>query len=92
MHLPRIHIQKSMSALGDDKMNERIRQLAAQAGIGIDGMGYGEGNVEEFAELIVQECANRLLKAANTGHDEGTETYNLLLSEASVMKRHFGVK
>ena len=37
-------------------MNERIQKLAEQAGCSIDGMGYGEGNVEKFAELIVREC------------------------------------
>ena len=39
-------------------MNPRIKNLAEQAGCSIDGMGYGEGNVEKFAELIVRECAN----------------------------------
>ena len=39
-------------------MNERIQKLAEQAGCSIDGMGYGEGNVEKFAELIVRECAD----------------------------------
>lgn len=38
-------------------MNERIKELAKEAGCSIDGMGYGEGNVEKFAELIVRECA-----------------------------------
>ncbi len=40
-------------------MNERIKELAEQAGCSIDGMGYGEGNVEKFAELIVRECAKQ---------------------------------
>ena len=38
-------------------MNERIKELAHKADCTIDGMGYGEGNLEEFAELIVRECA-----------------------------------
>lgn len=39
-------------------MNERIRELIKQHGINItiDGFGYGEGNVERLAELIVKEC------------------------------------
>jgi hypothetical protein len=37
-------------------MNERIRELAKEANCIIDGMGYGEGNLEKFAELIVKEC------------------------------------
>ena len=43
-------------------MNERIRELAEQAGCSIDGTGYGEGNVEGLAELIVRECAKVLFK------------------------------
>ena len=35
----------------------RIKELAEVAGCSIDGMGYGEGNIEKFAELIVRECA-----------------------------------
>ena len=35
----------------------RIQELAEVAGCSIDGMGYGEGNIEKFAELIVRECA-----------------------------------
>lgn len=46
-------------------MNERIKELAEQAGCSIDGMGYGEGNVEKFAELIVRECASVVFH--NTG-------------------------
>ena len=40
-------------------MNERIKELIKQHGINItiDGLGYGEGNVERLAELIVRECA-----------------------------------
>ena len=33
----------------------RIKELAEVAGCTIDGMGYGEGNIEKFAELIVKE-------------------------------------
>lgn len=40
-------------------MNERIRELIKQHSINItiDGLGYGEGNVESLVELIVRECA-----------------------------------
>ena len=41
-------------------MNERIRELSKQAGCYYDGMGYGEGNIEKFAELIIRECAKRV--------------------------------
>ena len=45
-------------------MNERIKQLADEAGINYaTGFGYSNDKVsdlqlEEFAELIVQECMN----------------------------------
>jgi len=39
------------------RVNEQIVRLAEQAGCGIDGFGYGEGNLEKFAELIISECA-----------------------------------
>ena len=40
-------------------MNERIKELVKQHGVNItiDGLGYGEGNVEGLAELIIRECA-----------------------------------
>ena len=40
------------------QVNEQIERLAKQAGCTIDRLGYGEGNLEKFAELIVRECAN----------------------------------
>jgi hypothetical protein len=41
------------------QVNEQVRRLAEQAGCAIDRLGYGEGNLEKFAELIVRECVNR---------------------------------
>ena len=38
----------------------RIEELAEQAGCSIDGMGYGEGNIEQFASLIIEECSEYL--------------------------------
>lgn len=63
-------------------MNERIRELAKQVDCTIDGMGYGEGDIEGLAELIVEECAG----VANcNGHVSGFTLGNLI-------KEHFGVK
>ena len=102
-------------------MNERIRELADEAGIpAIDGewdyndrtllvkdngewraavpseiistMIQSERGLNKFAELIVRECADLLKKEAESSHDEGTETYNLLLKESKWMKKHFGVE
>ena len=41
-------------------MNERIKELVKKHGVDItiDGMGYGEGNIEGLTELIVRECVD----------------------------------
>ncbi len=63
-------------------MNERIKELSKQAGCYYDGMGYGEGNIEKFAELIVRECVE-------------VELYWLSEQDrkavAEKIQRHFGV-
>ena len=35
----------------------KLKELAKKADCTLDGMGYGEGNVEGFAKLIIKECA-----------------------------------
>ena len=60
-------------------MNERIKKLAEQAGFDLgNGQTY---KVENFAELIVQECVNVL-------HDN--ELWSRDVSH--VLKEHFGVE
>ncbi len=57
-------------------MNERIKELAEQAGAweyyeineGVDG---DEKPLEKFAELIVQECANFVREEYDHEHAEG---------------------
>jgi hypothetical protein len=57
-------------------MNERIKELALQAGAKVDkgihpitnivdGLSMGPDEVEKFAELIVRECANVVLEPHN---------------------------
>ena len=69
-------------------MNQRIQELAEQAGCSIDGMGYGEGNVEKFAELIVRECMNVARQQRNPAN------LNYKPSERFVedLRQHFGVE
>jgi hypothetical protein len=66
-------------------MNERIEKLAIEAGLESvsDDLFYAYNeNLERFAELIVQECANRATWAQDTGEkDIGGE-----------ILKHFGVK
>ena len=70
-------------------MNERIRELIKQHGVNItiDGLGYGEGNVEKFAELIVRECIEQVWYTREDG-------INGNISEVikERMKEHFGVE
>ena len=66
-------------------MNEQIKELAEQAGCSIDGMGYGEGNVEKFAELIVRECA-KIVNSLEQYEGQGD------CSTAEYIKERFGVE
>jgi hypothetical protein len=63
-------------------MNERIKELAEQAGYLPDNFGIGHWDMPEckkFAELIVQKCANLADEA---------EPYKA----ADLIKKHFGVE
>jgi len=69
-------------------MNERIRQLAEQAGYEVDMFGVGHWDMPEckkFAELIVRECLNICQELVDDGLSEA-ETPKWMIKE------HFGVK
>ena len=66
-------------------MNERIRELSKQAGCYYDGMGYGEGNIEKFAELIVRECLTVINQPNGVGDDD-------VIRISEDVKKHFGVE
>ena len=80
-------------------MNERIRQLAEQAGINMDAFQFSgtpikhivdESLLKKFAELIVEEC--RYVMDCNKGSDQNP-VWNQALSETSEkIKQHFGVE
>lgn len=71
-------------------MNERIRELAEQAGCSIDGMGYGEGNVEKFAELIVGQMLD--ITDAHTEVFQTDRDRALIEHIKKSVKQHFGVE
>ena len=50
--------ERSRELIGYVDVNTKVRELAEQAGCSIDKLGYGEGNLEKFAELIVRECCD----------------------------------
>ena len=76
-------------------MNERIKELAIQAGVTYDWDPGSAGpevcfdrqeDFEKFAELIVRECANITLDYKNHDH------YTGWLDHGEEIARHFGVE
>jgi hypothetical protein len=73
-------------------MNERIRELAEQAGFqyikdeGIGWAGNYNASLPKFAELIVRECADQLIKWKNEPFPYDPEF------GARLIKQHFGVE
>ena len=73
-------------------MNERIKQLALEAGMGPWGVGNGDNVseiVEKFAELIVQECVGVADTYIQTG-DHARPTSRSTIGR--LIKEHFGVE
>ncbi len=71
-------------------MNQRIKELAEQNGFIHNWQPPGEQNdrlktLEKFAELIVQECAERLLNDAKLTDIQTTRC-------VASIKEHFGVE
>jgi hypothetical protein len=64
------------------RVNEKIERLAKESGCTIDRLGFGEGNLEKFAKLIILECAS----AVNSRDDSDTGFW------ANIIKEHFGVE
>ena len=68
-------------------MNNRIKELAEQAGYSKDYLTIGlPGNTEKLVELIVQEC----IGIANKNRTALEMDRNTHLA-ADAIKRHFGV-
>jgi hypothetical protein len=65
-------------------MNERIRELAEQAGYSKDYLAIGlPNNMEKFAELIVQECGNIAFEHWALTHDTSSQ---------EVILKYFGIE
>jgi hypothetical protein len=86
------------------KVNEQIERLAKESGCTIDKLGYGEGNLEKFAELIVRECLS-IVDSNNPRPPGTTIMYSLAKDEyfdtgwqvavetkSNQIKQHFGVE
>jgi hypothetical protein len=71
-------------------MNERLKQLAEQAGYSKDYLEIGlPSNMEKFAQLIVRECAGLF---PNVYVEIETDYGNTPVIAADYIKKHFGVK
>jgi hypothetical protein len=76
-------------------LNQRIRQLAEQAGYSKDYLEIGlPSNMEKFAELIVRECASIASgTAVENPPNDLFYGYNLGVNKtAEKIKEHFGVE
>ena len=70
-------------------MNEKIKQLAEQAGYSKDFLAIGlPNNMEKFAELIVQECIDIIAPYTVRMSKPGEEYLHPILE----IKQHFGVE
>jgi len=78
-------------------MNERIRQLAEQAGFqyikdeGIGWAGNYNDSLPKFAELIVKECAEQSMSIGRYNTPSGV-TPDLAIAISVGLKKHFGVE
>ena len=82
-------------------MNERIKELAKEAGVLADyGEDIKEGrysiggsyqSMEKFAELIVRECMQACINEGKTFEVESAGEYSSNLY-ATAIKKHFGVE
>ena len=81
--------ERSRELIGYVDVNAKIRELAEQSGCTIDRLGYGEGNLEKLAELIVRECADFIdSKLEMTEHSHEVVAW----ADGDDLKEHFGVE
>ena len=81
-------------------MNERIKELAREAGLiapyGSDREGLRDFDYRKFAELIVQECGNwfnnRLVVEPDYGMEHRIERNRAVVGVMKEFKEHFGVE
>ena len=78
-------------------MNQRIKELAEQAGVNLSSFQFSgtpikyevsESDLEKFAELIVKECAEWLKQPVNQTPLSGA----VMNIAADRLKEHFGVE
>jgi hypothetical protein len=81
-------------------MNERIKELAEQAGIETEFDNYGEvrlsmaygSALEKFTELVLKECEKVAKNPQWYGESPSNGWRNPIRHVCNVMKEHFGVE
>ena len=68
-------------------MNERIRELMLLAGTDTSGKWMGVEHAEQFAQLIVRECADAIAKDSRLG-----DVRSAANGCVRTIKEHFGVE
>lgn len=78
------------------KMNERIKELAIEAGLnapyGTDHEGLANFDFRKFAELIVRECADFIKPLGDWCGGHGEPQMPSTSECAKRLKEHFGVE
>ena len=72
-------------------MNERIRQLAEQAGLDLIHGNFMTASQEKFAELIVFECVNAVMDGTKEG-DHYAQKVEQHFDNSTGGILHFGVE
>lgn len=76
-------------------MNDRIKQLAQQAGYEKDMFGIGHWDMPEckkFAELIIRECVSIVAKRKDQAIDDGWNVDEAMTTAEMDLEEHFGVE
>ena len=74
-------------------MNQRIKELAEQAGYSKDYLEIGlPSNMEKFAELIVKECLELVSVNRDLAIEDGWNVDEAMSTAINDIEEHFGVE
>jgi hypothetical protein len=73
-------------------MNERIVEIASQAGYDPEVFALCRVGMEKFAELIVKECAGIVAKRKDQAIDDGWNVDEAMSMAEMDLTEHFGVE
>jgi hypothetical protein len=77
--------------ISDPKMNSRIRELANQAGLLTHNPEDRRTKLDEFAELLIQDCMSQIAMIGVHNFDNRDITWTVECAIANIQRR-FGIK